>query len=278
MLQAVNQRFPQSPLHILEVGAGIGTMIERLMDWDVIPGEAHLTAIEPDFHSLAEAIDRINQYAIRHQYIQEPSATPELDLDIPGRPMSINFQTADLESFSRNYAGPQRFNLVIAHAVLDLLNIPDALSAILSLTAENGLLYFTINFDGMTILEPAIDAALDRQIEELYHQTMDRRVTNGKPSGDRYTGRHLFQHLRGRNITILAAGSSDWVVCASPNGYVQDEEYFLHFIVNTMAGALDHHPELDQARFAAWIEERHRQIERGELVYIAHQIDILAQR
>jgi hypothetical protein len=30
---------------------------------------------------------------------------------------------------------------------------------------------------------------------------------------------------------------------------------------------------LDPVRFEAWIAERHAQIERGELVYIAHQLD-----
>jgi hypothetical protein len=44
-----------------------------------------------------------------------------------------------------------------------------------------------------------------------------------------------------------------------------------------MRGALQGHRELDPARFAAWIAERHAQIDRGELVYIAHQLDVLAR-
>jgi hypothetical protein len=34
---------------------------------------------------------------------------------------------------------------------------------------------------------------------------------------------------------------------------------------------------LDQLQFKEWIEKRQAQIERGELVYIAHQLDILGQ-
>ena len=264
-------------LRVLEIGAGIGTMIERAVERGLFPGPTRLTAIEPDAENAAAGLARLRQLPQAHDYQREPAGKTEVALNLPGGQLLVDFQTVDLDTFARTSAGGQ-FDLVIAHAVLDLLNIPDALPKILSLAAEEGLLYLTINFDGATILEPAIDPALDRQIEELYHQTMDQRVTNGKPSGDRYTGRHLFWHLRAENAAILATGSSDWVVCAGPNGYAQDEAYFLHFIVHTIAGALDHHSELDPARFAAWIEERHHQIERGELVYIAHQLDILARR
>jgi hypothetical protein len=102
-------------------------------------------------------------------------------------------------------------------------------------------------------------------------------TTTGEPSGDSRSGRHLFGHLRAADIDILAVGSSDWVVFAGKEGYPADEAYFLHFIIQTMAGALRGNPALDQARFDRWIKERHAQIERGELVYIAHQLDFLGQ-
>lgn len=49
--------------------------------------------------------------------------------------------------------------------------------------------------------------------------------------------------------------------------------YFLHFIVATMEGALRHDLSLNQTLFGAWIATRHAQIDRGELIYIAHQLD-----
>lgn len=265
-------------LKVLEIGAGIGTMIERLVEWGAIGGETHLTAIEPEMTNVEAALERLGRFAEAHDIRREPAGKLGIKLALTGGPLLVDFQTVDLETFAGSHGGPGRFEVIIAHAVLDLLDIPSALEQVLSLAAGGCLFYFTINFDGATILEPAIDPPLDRQIEELYHRTMDQRVTHGKPSGDRYTGRHLFGTLRARGLNILAAGSSDWVVWAGPDGYNQDEAYFLHFIVNTIGGALDQHPELDQARFADWIEQRHRQIERGELVYIAHQIDILARR
>jgi len=115
-------------------------------------------------------------------------------------------------------------------------------------------------------------------VEQLYHETMDARVTNGRLSGDSRSGRHLFTQLRQNGVEIIAAGSSDWVVYAGSDGYVADEAYFLHFIIHTMYGALRDHPQLDAATFEAWITERHAQIERGELVYITHQMDFLGKQ
>jgi hypothetical protein len=42
-----------------------------------------------------------------------------------------------------------------------------------------------------------------------------------------------------------------------------------------MQQALQDHPQLNQAKFKKWITQRHQQIERGELIYIAHQLDFL---
>jgi hypothetical protein len=114
-------------------------------------------------------------------------------------------------------------------------------------------------------------------IEACYHQTMDRRLIAGKPSGDSCTGRHLFAHLRAAGAEVLAAGSSDWVVFAGANGYAADEAYFLHFIIHTMHTALIGHPDLDAGRFTAWIAQRHAQVEQGTLVYSAHQLDLLGR-
>jgi hypothetical protein len=35
--------------------------------------------------------------------------------------------------------------------------------------------------------------------------------------------------------------------------------------------------ELNEDVFSEWLRKRHEQIERGELVYVAHQLDFLVQ-
>ncbi len=252
--QALRQQMPRQP-DILEVGAGIGTMVERLAEQQFI-SSASYTAIDSQPENIATARQRL----------------AHLPADI-----KVNLEAIDLFDFMARERGKRPYHLLIAHAFLDLMDIPATLPQLFALLKPGGLFYFSINFDGVTTLEPTIDPALDAQIEQLYHQTMDERLTNGRFSGDSQSGRHLFTHLRQAGAEILAAGSSDWVVFAGPAGYPADEKYFLQFIVETMHRALAGHPALDPAQFADWITQRQAQIETGELVYIAHQLDFLGR-
>ncbi|MEZ4635785.1 MAG: hypothetical protein R2856_12640 [Caldilineaceae bacterium] len=102
--------------------------------------------------------------------------------------------------------------ICLAHAVLDLFDIAEATPSLLRTLRDDGLCYFTINFDGITAFLPSTNRVLDDQIEELYHRSMDERITDGKPSGDHRAGRHLLVLLQEIGVDVLAAGSSDWVV------------------------------------------------------------------
>ncbi len=169
---------------------------------------------------------------------------------------------------------PEKADLLIAHAFLDLLPMPKSLPDLFSLLKPGGLAWLTLNFDGVTSFEPVIDPALDAKIEQLYHLTMDERPTGG----DSQSGRHLFKYLQDAGANILAAGSSDWVVYPHDGHYPADEAYFLHFILHFFEESLTGHPELDTDTFTAWLRERHAQVKHAELVYIAHQMDFLVQR
>jgi 2-polyprenyl-3-methyl-5-hydroxy-6-metoxy-1,4-benzoquinol methylase len=239
-------------LRILEVGAGIGTMVERLLERDVLPGPVAYTAIDAEAANIAVAHGRLS--ALHDSW-------------------SLTLETIDLAAFAAREKGRQRWDVIIAHAFLDLVPLPETLILLFDLLEPDGTFYFTINFDGETILQPVIDPAFDAKVLRLYHQTMDERVIDGRPSGHSRTGRRMFTYLQAAGAQTLAAGSSDWVVYAGPAGYAADEAYFLHFIIHTMAGALQGHPELERHLFDAWIAQRHAQIDAGTLVYIAHQLD-----
>jgi hypothetical protein len=150
--------------------------------------------------------------------------------------------------------------------------MPESLPKLLSLT--NNLAWLTVNFDGVTTFEPVIDPVLDAKIERLYHETMDTRPSGG----DSQSGRHLFGHLKQAGVKIEAAGASDWVVYPVDGQYPADEAYFLQFILHFFEGSLGNHPELDADMFADWLARRREQIEKGELIYIAHQMDFLVRK
>ena len=245
------------PLEVLEIGAGIGTMVERALAWQMFgsqPHPVHYTVLDADAGLTAAAVQRL--------------------ADAPSW-LNVHFITADALAYAAGAArdGDRRYDLLIANAFLDLVDLRRALPLLRSLLRSGGIFYFTINFDGATLLEPAIEKALDDAIEAAYHRTMDERMTEGQPSGDSRTGRHLFAALPANGFAIRASGASDWVVHAVNGAYLADEAAFLRFIVDTMEGALHNHPDLDAPTFATWIAARRQQIERGELVYIAHQLD-----
>jgi SAM-dependent methyltransferase len=238
---------------ILEVGAGHGAMVERLAAQGLLQ-RATYSAIDSDPANVAAARVRF-----------------QTDERIGG----LKLRTADLYDYAA--AENEACDLVIAHAVLDLLDIDRALPALESLCDPGGAFYFTINFDGDTIFEPTIDRVLDAEIVTRYHETMDNRITDGQRSGHSQTGRRLFGALAERGAIIEEAGSSDWLVWPRSGGYPGDEAYFLHFIVATVGRALAGAPGLESARLEGWVAERHAQIERGTLVYLAHQLDFFGR-
>lgn len=276
LLRALPSATADAPLRVLEVGAGTGAMFERMLAWGMLT-YADYTALDLQQENIASAQQRLPLWASRQGYSCQSEAPDRLFFSGQGLQVSLRLQAIDLQDFIAQHSGRQSWGLLVAHAFLDLMDIPSLLPRLLRLSAPGGLFYFTLNFDGATLLEPALDPELDEAIQNLYHRTMDERLVNGKPSGDSRAGRHLFGYLRAAGAEIIAAGASDWVVFPGLQGYPEDEAYFLHFIVHTIHQALAGHPELDGVRFERWVAERHAQIERGELVYIAHQLDFVGR-
>ena len=274
LVRALRDRPDSAPLRVLEVGCGIGTMVERLLDRGLLTRAVYTGIdVEPEF--IRAAAQRLHGYAAARQVPLTVDAGGAMLFSTSAQDVRITLEAADLFDFLDREPGESAWDLLVAHAVLDLIDLPTALPRLLSRLVPGGLFYFTLNFDGATILEPPIDPDLDALIEARYHRTMDTRRDRGRPSGSSRTGRRLFGRLQEAGARLIAAGSSDWVVFPSQDGYPDDEAYFLHFIIDTMGQALYGHPELAGNRFQAWIAQRHRQIEARELIYIAHQLDFL---
>jgi hypothetical protein len=289
LVEALPPATPDHPLRVLEVGAGIGTMIERLLEKRVL-SQATYTAIDAESANVTEACCRLRHWASEHGFRvtqSEQCHPPSLDCRQQLRlqhssqdtqqDILVELEAIDVSAFVRREQGQQVWDVLIAHAFLDLIDVPATLPGLFSVLSPGGLLYCTLTFDGATIFQPQIDPGLDAQIEAVYHQTMDQRLIAGTSSGESRAGRHLFGHFRAAGAEVLAAGSSDWVVFAGSNGYPADEAYFLHCILHTIQTALTGHPDLDAKHFAGWLAQRHAQVEHGSLVYIAHQLDLLGR-
>ncbi len=268
VLDALKTNLPNKPIRIIEVGMGIGAMLVRLLRWDMLQ-KAEYVLVDEIGENVETAREWIPLWAVEAGMSVERSGEDELRIFDQSHDLHIQFECADVFDFIQKNSIPA--DLLIAHAFLDLMRMPESMPKLLSLTKD--LAWMTINFDGMTSFAPTIDTKLDEQIERLYHETMDLRPTGG----DSRAGLHLFSHLRKAGAEVLAAGSSDWVVHAKNGKYPEDEAYFLHFILHFFEESLTRNVNLDANVFANWLAERHAQIERGELVYIAHQLDFLAK-
>lgn len=277
MLQALPPASSKKPLRVLEIGAGIGTMLERSIEWGLLT-YADYTGIDILATNISQARQRFPSWAEDKGLTVARLPHGGFRIDRESLHLDVAFEAIDFLRlvYEERYQGS--CDLIIAHALLDLVDVPSLLPDLFTFLADDGLFYFTLNFDGATILEPVIEPEFDALIEQLYHQTMDERTIEGVRSGDSRTGRRLFQQVESSGGEIITAGSSDWVVFPGPNGYPEDEAYFLHHIIHTIFQALESHPGLDQEKFAQWVNNRHTQIERAELVYIAHQLDFLGRR
>lgn len=276
LTRSVSEEHGSNRLNILEIGAGIGTMVERAFDWGLLEW-ADYTAIDSMPENTVEAASRLRRWGKQNGYSVTDEGKQSIRLTGPTHNVLLKLETADILEFMKKDGCRGAWDLLIANAFLDLVDVRAVLPDLLALLKPGGLFYFTINFDGATIFQPEIDPSLDARIEFLYHETMDSRITGGKLSGDSRTGRHFFHNAYSLGAQILDAGSSDWVVFPGPSGYPADEAFFLHFIVHTMGMALKDSPSLDAERFSAWIRQRHAQVDAGELVYIAHQMDFLGR-
>jgi len=268
LLSALRENLPPQPIRIIEVGAGIGTMLRRLIRWEVVQ-RAEYVLVDEMAENIEYASAWIPQFATEAGLSVERNGENQLKILGEGHDIQIQLEQADVFDFIQKNNEPA--DLLITHAFLDLLPMPESLTGLMSLT--NDLAWMTINFDGVTTFEPTIDTALDDKIEQLYHQTMDTRPTGG----DSKSGRHLFKHLQDMGVHILSAGASDWVVYGQGGKYKDDEAYFLNCILHFFEESLTSHEELNANSFIDWMEKRREQIKRGELVYIAHQMDFLVK-
>lgn len=248
----------QWPLEVLELGAGTGTMIARIREAAVLT-HARYTAVDVDPANAAALAGKLPAWLAENPNFEVLPRVADLH-DLVAEPREWGWQ------------------VLIAHAFLDLFDLEKTLPAVLDLLEEGGIFYFSINFDGLTALEPAVDPGFDELVVDLYHRTMDERVVDGRPSGDSRSGRKLIPLLNQLGAEVVAAGSSDWIVYPRGGVYPADEAYFLHHILHFFESSLTGRPELDPGRFARWLAARRRQIEAGELVYIAHQIDITGKK
>ena len=279
---------PGSSLRILEVGGGVGATVPRIVNaLDHQPVDAlTYTLVDVEPANIDTARELLPSWGSDNGY-DVWGSDHRIVFSGGSIDVSIELVEADLFDYARTADEELRnaADAVVAQAVFDILDLDEALDRLRPLLAQGGLWYLPIHFDGVTAFEPPVGAGMDGWVERLYHESM----TDGGAAGDAqreeggrggpHTGRRLLTALQQNGTKLLEAGSSDWVVFPDRDeGYPGDEAYFLHHILHFIEQELRDHPNLEDESFEQWIAERRRQIDAETLIYVAHQLDVLAQQ
>src|SRR5580693_3047985 len=270
VLSELRRLMPAGAPRVLEVGAGLGTMVARLLDWGVVNAGEYVL-LDAD----RQLLDRSRRW-LRDWAATRGLRSAVLPDGLQVGDLRVRLVHAELGGYLEAAHGPLA-DVLIANAVLDLVDVPAVLPGLLRLLVSGGVYWFTINYDGESIFAPG--DSRDDQVMRAYHRDMDERIRYGRPAGESRTGRGLFHHLRDAGAPALAAGSSDWVVYPAPDGnYPADEAYFLQSILNTIRDALRNRQDrVEPADLADWLAVRCGQLAAGELVYVAHQLDFVGR-
>jgi len=246
-------------IEVAELGAGIGTMCERV------------------FGSLGTA-------GIRYHLVDE---NPML-LETAGRrilascypdsaslPDSVQLHAGDAIAWLADLAPGKTFNAFLANAFLDLVDIPLVLGRTFERLEAGGLAYLTINYEGLTDFIPALES--DQEVLTRYNDSM--RGWKGSYRGTDKSGNRILGYLLDRGYPILEAGASDWVVTPRQDssgaaGYSREEAVFLRAILGMVEDSVSR-SGCDPVLLSEWLKTRRKQVDEGKLVYIAHQLDIL---
>lgn len=267
----------EGPLRVLEVGAGVGTMIARCIEWGVLPGgRVEYTAVDADSAAAQAIPGHLSEWAAGRDI--EATAGDGTGTDLPGVELAGPTRTVTVEPVAAEAtpfvaADDREWDLLVGAALLDIVPL-DRLPRLLSALAPGGYWYFPITFDGGTCFVP--DHPADDAVERSYHRHMD-----GKHGGDSRAGSHTLQRLQSIDAaTIDGAAGSDWIVRPVGGGYPGDEGVFLRYILDTVESALgefDRRGRLDDGTLADWLSTRREQAENGELLYLTHQLDLLGR-
>lgn len=261
-------------LRWLDVGAGTGAMVRRL--YKDIPGSLSITALDRDADLLDVASAKLKAELARDGY-RTLTSRRGIEADISKRRIFTDFACCNLLDFEPRPAG--RFDLITAHALMDIVPLEAALSRFAAWLAPGGLVYATLTYDGDTTLYPPYDDQnFEASLLAAYDASMERRRVQGESTGGAHAGRRLHAALSRKGFEVIAYGSSDWNITPFANRYRDRDGDVLRALVGCIRDEGERAPDIDPPSLASWYAERSAAIDTAALGIIVHQLDMLAMR
>lgn len=264
-----------TPVRILELGAGIGATLKRVVSSSSI-SDLDYTLVDIEEDNVRYFKDHLATW-IESLGFQKEAGGSDCWINLDGRRVKIRVVLDDINEFGKPESRLQSWDILIAQAFLDLFDLRSFVPFLFNLLKANALFYFPINFDGITSFSPTIDRDTDDVIEAIYHTSMDARSAVPARKGRSQSGRYLLDVLMQNNAELLAAGSSDWLIHPISKTYHPDERFFLEQILWFFEQELRKSNAIDKSLASVWLHQRRKQLAEGGLVFLAHQIDVLGR-
>lgn len=166
-------------------------------------------------------------------------------------------------------------DLVVAHALADLVPLDQLAARAFALARPGGLVHIALSYDGLTAFSPVPDPDLEAAVLAAFHRHMDRPAAQTPTYGGSTAGRRLAPALAAAGLEIVTDAPSCWLVCAGdrPNGR-RVVSRLVRFVVDaarTVGG-------ISAGDVKCWERQRRDAIADGTLAVKVGHRDVLARR
>ena len=241
---------PECAPVVVDLGSGTGAALERIKRW-LAPRDLVVYAVDRDPELL------------RHASTSDRCA----------RVVTV---VGDLLEPLEGRGGPPdgTVDLVVGHALADLVPLKRLAARAMTLTRPGGLVHLALAYDGLTAFSPVLDPALEQTVLAAFHRHMDRPSTCTADYGGSRAGRRLAPTLSAAGLEILTDAPSTWRVCANDG---ETGRQVLARLVQFVAEAVREIGGVSYADLVCWEVHCKNAIAAGKLAVRVEHRDVLAR-
>ena len=267
------------PLRVVDLGCGTGTGLRRALGW-LAGRSVEAYGVDADRRLLARLSEAHAGSGPMAGQGGDAAVVEQRSGPVAGaraRQVSVTPVLADVLAPLDRAGGPLdgTVDLVVAHAVADLLPLDHFAERVAALLRPGGCAHIALTYDGDMAFCPSDDPDLDSRVLDAYHRHMDRARADRPTYGGSMAGRRLAGALTGAGLRVLRAAPSTWDVRAAdgPVGRAVLDG-LIGFVIGSVSGLGD----LAAGQLERWEHARRTALAAGELRTRVRHVDVLATR